>query len=157
MSSELLGMERLSQQRCPSQTWPTHPIRLSHHPLNNLKNMFYFNNFKRWSSHIWPTHPIRLALIFFPCSVFIAFFLPTNSSTLYCEIVADLVVIEIIGEEACRDGELPTEAGVEGFWGKQKEFRHLWDIVTTKVQQCDIIVTMWRDIETMWHILWQWF
>ena len=42
---------------------------------------------------------------------FIAFFLPT----MYCEIVADLVVIEKIGEEGCRDGELPTEAGVEGF------------------------------------------
>ena len=44
-------------------------------------------------------------------SSLIVFFLPT----MYCEIVADLVVIEIIGEEGCRDGELSTEAGVEGF------------------------------------------
>ena len=56
------------------------------------------------------TSPHLLPMLCFYC-----IFLPTNSSTLYCEIVADLVVIEIIGEEGCRDGELPTEAGVEGF------------------------------------------
>ena len=74
MSSELLGMERLSQQRCPSQTWPSLPIRLSLHLLNNLKNIFHFNNFKRCPSQTWPAHPIRLALIFFARSVLIVFF-----------------------------------------------------------------------------------